>query len=178
MLAALQIARALRKHRARVTAFVPHHAMSAGTRIAPAAGEIVVDEHAVLGPVDPQLGDYPAASVVRVVETKPPAEVDDRTLILAGVAQKAIAQVRRHVEDLLQGRYEPEAAREIARILSEGTWTHDHPITFEEAQALGLHVRSGVPQEIYQLMALYPQPVRQTASVEYLPVPRRGQRTG
>ena len=53
---------------AQVTAVVPHYAMSGGTLIALAADEIVVDAHAALGPVDPQLGQYPAASLVEVSE--------------------------------------------------------------------------------------------------------------
>lgn len=103
---------------------------------------------------------------------KPPQEMDDQTLIMADVAAKAIAQLRQYVEELLEGRHEPEKVKELARVLSEGTWTHDYPITYEEAVRLGLHVKSGVPAEIYDLMALYPQPVRHTRSVEFLPVPR------
>jgi ClpP class serine protease len=59
VLAAEQIAEALLRHPAKVTVFVPHYAMSGGTLIALAADEIVMDENAVLGPVDPQLGQYP-----------------------------------------------------------------------------------------------------------------------
>ena len=66
VLAASQIARALRDHDGRVVAVVPHYAMSGGTLIALAADEIVIDPHAALGPVDPQLGQYPAASLVEV----------------------------------------------------------------------------------------------------------------
>ena len=36
--------------------------------------EIVMSEDAVLGPVDPQVGPYPAASVVKAVEAKPIAD--------------------------------------------------------------------------------------------------------
>src|SRR5437870_3892519 len=75
-LAATQIARAVFKHTGKVTVFVPHYAMSGGTLIALVADEIVMCEHAVLGPVDPQLGEYPAASIVKVVRQKPIAEVD------------------------------------------------------------------------------------------------------
>src|SRR5918999_352090 len=41
VLAALQIARAIHKHKGKVTAFIPHYAMSGGTLIALAANEIV-----------------------------------------------------------------------------------------------------------------------------------------
>src|ERR1700681_2108010 len=83
VLAALQIARAISNHKARVTVFVPHYAMSGGTLIALAADEIVMCDHSVLGPIDPQLGDSPAASLISVIDKKPVAKIDDRTLIMA-----------------------------------------------------------------------------------------------
>ncbi|RKY83400.1 hypothetical protein DRP98_07245 [candidate division KSB1 bacterium] len=171
VLASLQIARAINKHKGNVTVYVPHYAMSGGTLIALAADEIVMSEHAVLGPVDPQLGEYPAASLLTVVEKKPAAEIDDRTLILADVAEKAIHQVKDSVKELLSKNYSPEKAEELSQLLSQGTWTHDHPITFDEARQLGLHVSSDMPKEFYQLMSLYPQPVRRQPTVEYLPIP-------
>src|ERR1700704_1400785 len=61
VLAATQIGRAIREHKGKVTVFVPHYAMSGGTLISLAADEIVMSKHAVLGPVDPQLGQSPAA---------------------------------------------------------------------------------------------------------------------
>src|SRR5712672_1612714 len=101
VLAALQIARAVREHKGKVTVFVPHYAMSGGTLIALAADEIVMSKHAVLGPIDPQLGDSPAASLIKVTAEKPVAKIDDRTLILADVGRKAIAQVKECARDLL-----------------------------------------------------------------------------
>src|SRR5713101_9920090 len=133
VLAALQIARAIHKHQGKVTAFVPHYAMSGGTLIALAADEIVMSEHAVIGPVDPQLGQYPGASILKAVARKPVAEVDDQTLILADQAEKAISQVRDSVRELLADKCPPEKADELARLLSEGTWTHDYAITYETA---------------------------------------------
>src|ERR1700688_5073724 len=62
VLAALQIARAVRGHKGKVTVFVPHYAMSGGTLIALAADEIAMTPYSVLGPIDPQLRDLPAAS--------------------------------------------------------------------------------------------------------------------
>ena len=76
VLASEQIARAVRRHRAKVTVHVPHYAMSGGTLIAMAADEIVMDEHAVLGPLDPQIGEYPAVSILNAVERKPAARVE------------------------------------------------------------------------------------------------------
>jgi len=178
VLAALQIARAIHKHPGKVTAFVPHYAMSGGTLIALAADEIVMSEYAVLGPVDPQLGQYPAASILKAVARKPVAEVNDETLILADQAEKAMNQVRESVRQLLADKCPPEKAEELARLLSEGTWTHDHPITYETARSFGLPVRSDLPPEILDLMNLYPQPVRRQPTVEYLPIPRRYEGAG
>ncbi|MGE5552536.1 MAG: SDH family Clp fold serine proteinase [Betaproteobacteria bacterium] len=172
VLAALQIACAIKKHEGKVTAYVPHYAMSGGTLIALAADEIVMDEHAVLGPVDPQLGEFPAASLLKVVREKPMAKIDDRTLILADVAEKAISQLQRQVVELLADHMERPKAEELATILSEGRWTHDYPLTAAEARSLGLPVRTGMPVDFYRLMELYPQPMRRQPSVEYLPFPR------
>src|SRR5258706_2814662 len=83
VLAAVHIARALHEHTGKVIAFVPHYAMSGGTLIALAADEIVMSRHAVLGPVDPQVGQSPAASILKVLEKKPMAEIDDMTLIFS-----------------------------------------------------------------------------------------------
>ncbi len=176
VLASLQIAQAVRQHKGKVTVFVPHYAMSGGTLIALAADAIVMSPHAVLGPVDPQLGQYPAASLLKVVAKKPLAELDDQTLILADVAEKAVNQVRDSVQGLLARSQPPEKIADLARVLSTGTWTHDYPITLGEAQRLGLKVSSDMPPEVLQLMSLYPQPVRRQPSVEFLPIPRRAER--
>src|SRR5712691_8416542 len=120
VLASLQIAHAVRKHKGKVTVFVPHYAMSGGTLIALAADEIVMSPHAVLGPVDPQLGQYSAASLLKVVAKKPLVEVDDKTLILADVAEKALAQLRASVKEILARSQPPEKAEELAGLLSTG----------------------------------------------------------
>jgi ClpP class serine protease len=175
VLAATQIARAIRNRKGKVTVLVPHYAMSGGTLIGLAADEIVMSPHAVLGPVDPQLGEYPAASVVKAVSRKPIAEVDDKTLILADVGEKALIQVRESARELLTRSQSPERAGELAELLATGTWTHDFPITLDVAQKLGLKVRSDMPAEFLQLMSLFPQPVRRQPSVEYIPTRRRAE---
>ncbi len=171
VLAAAQIAHALRRHRAKVTIFVPHYAMSGGTLIALAADEIAMDPNAVLGPVDPQVGQSPAASILTVLERKKPEDIDDQTLIQADVSRKAIAQLKQTVEELLAERMPPEQARSLAETLATGTWTHDYAITVEAAKALGLPVTTDVPEEVYEFMALFRQPTRTRPSVEYVPIP-------
>ena len=174
VLAATQIARAIKAHKGKVTVFVPHMAMSGGTLIALGADEIVMCAHSMLGPIDPQVGQYPAVSVLKAVERKPIAEVDDATLILADIGQKAIVQLEAIATDLLRGRLDEAAAGALARVLCEGRWTHDYAITVDEARTIGLPVTDEMPDGILELMALFPQPTRMQPSVEYLPEPRPG----
>ncbi|AMW32834.1 ATP-dependent Clp protease proteolytic subunit [Fervidobacterium islandicum] len=169
VLAAEQIANALRKHKGKVTVFVPHYAMSGGTLIALAADEIVMDENAVLGPVDPQLGQYPAASILSVLEKKNINDIDDQTLILADIAQKAMKQMKEYVTDLLKEKY-PDKAEKLAEDLVSGKWTHDYPITVEKARELGIKVSTDMPKEIYALMSLYKNPTSGKPSVNYVPI--------
>ncbi len=177
VLAALQIARAIHKHPGKVTVFVPHYAMSGGTLIALAADQIVLSPHAVLGPVDPQLGRFPAASLLKLVQEKPIERIDDESLILADQAEKAIRQVRASLRELLADKYAAEKADALATMLSEGRWTHDHAITYEDAKEFGLCVSDQMPEEFMKLMTLYPQPVKHLPMVEYLPVPHHSPAT-
>jgi ClpP class serine protease len=171
VLAAEQIAFALKRHPAKVTVFVPHYAMSGGTLISLAADEIVMADNAVLGPVDPQLGQSPAASIVKVLERKPIKEIDDQTIIQADLAEKALRQVDRTVRELLRDRVADDKATSLARTLSGGTWTHDYPISVTEARELGLPVSTDLPQEVSEMMSLYPQTTQRRPSVEYIPLP-------
>ncbi len=172
VLAAKQIAMALKRHPGKVTVFVPHYAMSGGTLIALAADEIIMDPNAVLGPVDPQLGQYPAASIIAAVKKKKPDDVDDQTLILADVSEKAMRQLKDTVKEILEDKMDAKKAEELADLLSRGEWTHDYPIMYEHARELGLPVSTDMPEEVYQFMNLFPQPISQKLqSVQYIPAP-------
>lgn len=178
VLASAQIAMALSKHPGKVTVFIPHYAMSGGTLIALAADEIVMDPNAVMGPVDPQLGEYPAVSILNAIRKKSVDELDDKTLILGDVAEKAINQVHNFVKSLLIEKHGEEKAEEIAKVLTEGRYTHDYPITVDEAKKLGLNVSTEMPSEIYTLMQLYPQAQSLKQSVQYIPVPYKTKNGG
>ncbi|MBI3741372.1 MAG: ATP-dependent Clp protease proteolytic subunit, partial [Chloroflexi bacterium] len=174
VLAAEQIAHALIHHQAAVTVFVPHYAMSGGTLVALAADKIIMDPNAVLGPIDPQLGQYPAASILNVMKIKSVNKIDDETLILADVAKKALWQVNKTVQEILIGNaMGKKQAAALANALTSGKWTHDYPIAFEEAKALGMPVSAEMPAEVLELMELYPQGGGRRPSVQYIPVPYR-----
>lgn len=171
VLASEQIANALARRTARVSVLVPHYAMSGGTLIALAADEVIMDENAVLGPVDPQIGQYPAVSILSVLSQKPPDQVDDQTLILADISRKAIRQVQDTVRRIACCHYSQDAANKLAEEMASGRWTHDYPISVEEAKELGINVSTDMPREIYQLMNLYPQAQQRRPSVEFIPMP-------
>ena len=176
VLASDQIAHALKRHPGRVTVIVPHYAMSGGTLVALAADEILMDPDAVMGPVDPQLGNplrgsWPAASIIAALE-QPNPNRDDETLILGDIARKAVVQVHDTVVDLVGDRM-PAEAETLATTLSEGRWTHDYPIRPEQARELGLPVGDAVPEGVYELMDGYPRRGGRRPSVEFIPTPYR-----
>src|SRR5688572_13041045 len=176
VLAAMQIARAVEAHPAKVTVYVPVYAMSGGTLIALAADEIAMGEFSVLGPIDPQIAGFPAASIAKVPKIKPIEQVFDLTLVLADVSEKALEQVKRGAVELLTPQMEEGAARALAEKLAGGHWTHDYALTAEEARTLGLPVKVAMPNQVLDLMKLYPQPIQQSG-VDFLPIdmPRRRQ---
>jgi len=169
LLAAMQIARALKAHPSKVTVHVPVYAMSGGTLLALAAGEIVMDSFSVLGPIDPQIMGVPAASVVDVKSQKPAGDINDLTLVLANISEKALKQVKAGALELIGNRLASAQAESLVEKLAGGQWTHDYALTAREAAELGLNVKSGIPPSIMKLMQLYPQPVRMLPSVEFLP---------
>ena len=178
-LAATQIAFALEAHRGRKTVMVPHYAMSGGTLIAMAADEIMMDANAVLGPVDPQLGDqqgmYAASSILKVVEKKKVDELDDRTLYLAEESKKAIDQMKETVRNLVKDIHDEEATERIVEELVSGKYTHDFPITAKDTcDLLGECVKTDLPREVYTLMSLYKMENRpRRPSVEFVPLTHR-----
>jgi ClpP class serine protease len=177
VLAAMQIARAVEAHKAKVTVFVPVYAMSGGTLIALAADEIVLGEFSMLGPIDPQIAGLPAASIVRARQAKPVENVFDLTLVLADMSEKAVSQVKRGAVELLTPRLDKASAEALAEKLAGGHWTHDYALTPQEATELGLPVKVDMPAEVLTLMKLYPQPVQQSG-VEFLPLELPTKRKG
>ncbi len=168
VLAAEQIALAVYRHPARVRVIVPHYAMSGGTLIALAADKIIMDQNAVLGPVDPQISGYPAASIQNVIEMKNIDEIDDETLIKGDIARKATIQLENFIKKILKNKFEPEEIEKIILNLSRGKFTHDFPLTCEVLQELNIDHHTDLPEDIYELMELYPQPSKGRPSVYYV----------
>ncbi|MCR4324427.1 MAG: hypothetical protein NUV69_01945 [Candidatus Curtissbacteria bacterium] len=177
VLASEQIAFALKRHKGKVTVFIPHYAMSGGTFIALAADNIVMSQNAVLGAIDPQLGDpqtgaFPAVSILKALKTANPNR-DDKTLIYGDIAQKAQNQIYEATQNLLLKHFSKNKAVKIAQILTSGRRTHDYPIFVEELKVIGLPVSDKIPEEIYSLMKLYPKEKYASRGVEFIPAPYR-----
>jgi ClpP class serine protease len=170
VLAAEQIANALSDHKGKVTVFVPHYAMSGGTLIALAANEIVMDTNAVLGPVDPQIGGMPASSILSVLQIKKPNQISDEMLILADVAAKARIELASFVLEILQKRLPKDKAVTLATALTEGSVTHDFPLTVSLLKKTGLPISTAMPRTVYDIMDLYPQAGAGRPSVLYVPL--------
>ena len=174
VLAAEQIAFALKRHKGKVTVFVPHYAMSGGALIALSGDEIVMDPNAVLGPVDPQLGtpqaSYAAASIMKAL-SQPNPNRDDQTLILGDLAEKALRQVKATLKKLLLEHHSEADAERIATRLATGEVTHDFALGVEELGSLGIEVHEDMPLELYEVMDLFPQATQRRPGVEFIPVP-------
>ena len=143
--------------------------------IALASDKIIMSRAAALGSLDPVLGSpgigyYPAASIVHALSV-PNRNREDTTLILGDIAKKGLDQIYKSVFKLLSKHFDEKKASSLAFTLTQGRWTHDHPLFFEQVKDLGLPVTDNVPNEIYELMQLYSQPTRMRGGVEFIPSP-------
>jgi ClpP class serine protease len=169
LLPSIQIARALKNHEAKTRAIVPHYAMSGGTIIALACDEIVMDPDAVIGPIDPQVGDvirgaYPAHSWIYTTEMKGKS-ADDASFVMRHISEKALRLMQDLLQELLTDRMDQEEIRRISAKLLGGENIHNLPISAAEAKELGLPVTTLVPKEVHRYMATF-RTVK--TSVEYL----------
>lgn len=154
VIAASQIARVLRAHTPGVTAIVPQYAMSGGTFLCLASDQILMDENAMLGPVDPQLNGMPASAYMRVLKEKEKNSVGDETMMMADMSEKATAQLQQMAYQLLEPKLGAERATAVSVALTEGRWTHDHPLYVEQLREMGLPVSTAVPEEFRLLLGL------------------------
>ena len=158
-LAAQMMAMAIKFHPAKVTVMVPFYAMSGGSLMTLAAGEIRMEKYSVLGPVDPQIptpdGMYPAGSLTTLAKTKPIQFITDRMVIMSDVANLEIENAKAFVMWLLEGKMDKEQAERVADFLARGYMSHATPITLDVARAIGLNVVEGIPDKVYELFKTF-----------------------
>ncbi|HEY9792894.1 MAG TPA: hypothetical protein V6D22_21010 [Candidatus Obscuribacterales bacterium] len=170
-LASEQVAHALTRHKAKVTVFVPHYAMSGGTLLAFAADELVMCPDAILGALDPVIGQFPAAAIISVSERKTPEQMADNTFLLVDQAKKAVRQMEMLLKKLLSKRMDEQRAETLSKTLTAGRWTQDYPISIEELREFGFAVSTDMPEDVLLLMNLYPQDARRRPSVDFIAAP-------
>ncbi|HET8687523.1 MAG TPA: hypothetical protein VFM18_12785 [Methanosarcina sp.] len=171
--ASIQIARALRRHPKNTKVIIPHYSMSGGTVIALAANEIVMDKDAVIGPIDPQIGDllrgtFPAPSWIYAAETKK-EKADDTTLVMCDISRKALKLTRNVAKELLEGKIQPgpggeSKLDEVVEKLVSGEMIHSAPLSASEAKEIGLPINTDFPEDVHEFMKLF-KPVKK--NVEY-----------
>jgi ClpP class serine protease len=158
-LAAQMMAMAIKFHPSKVTVIVPFYAMSGGSLMSLAAGEIRMEKYSVLGPVDPQIptpdGMYPAGTLAALVKTKPIQNITDRMVIMSDVANLEIENAKAFVIWLLDGKMDKEQAERVAEFLARGSMSHGTPITLDVARAIGLNVVEGIPDKVYELFKTF-----------------------
>lgn len=153
-LAAEMIGSALKQHPAKVTAIVPFYAMSGGTLIALAAGEILMEDFAVLGPLDPQINGMASGSLLALLEKKPIEAIADETILWADLAAKALTEVKGYIAWFLDGKKIGAKQREtIADFLTGGYVAHSRPLSFETLSGLKLPVKRGVPGLVWEFFS-------------------------
>lgn len=157
--AAQMMAMAIKFHPAKVTVMVPFYAMSGGSLMSLAAGEIRMEKYSVLGPVDPQIptpgGMHPAGALATLIKTKPIQTISDKMVILAEAGNLEIENAKAFVIWLLEGKMDKQQAESVADFLARGYMAHATPITLDVARSLGLNVVEGVPDKVYELFKTF-----------------------
>jgi ClpP class serine protease len=157
--AAQMMAMAIKFHPAKVTVMVPFYAMSGGSLMSLAAGEIRMEKYSVLGPVDPQIptpgGMHPAGALATLMKTKPIQTISDKMVILAESGNLEIENAKAFVMWLLEGKMDKQQAESVADFLARGYMAHATPITLDVARSLGLNVVEGVPDKVYELFKTF-----------------------
>jgi membrane-bound ClpP family serine protease len=146
-----------------IRAVVPQLALSAGTMIACACGEIMMGLHSSLGPTDPQLGGLPAHGVVEEFAQAANEIKEDAAKIpvwqpiiakynptLIGECQKAIKWTDNIVSEWLEtgmfaGTRDPGPRARANKVMKELadhalTLSHARHIDYERAREIGLRV--------------------------------------
>jgi hypothetical protein len=154
------MARLLRSKFKKITVFVPHFALSAGTMIACVGDEIVMDVTSQLGPFDAQVdvkgyGTISASAVRKGIEITEDyyhrkGIRETRDLVegrIDPVVQGLVEEAQRAgelylTETLTMAKYKKSVVERIVKMLVWDFPTHEFPITEERARDLGLRVAS------------------------------------
>jgi hypothetical protein len=172
--AAEQIINYLRQKYSHIRVIVPLYAMSAATMIACAADEIIMGKESALGPIDPQFqtaaGSMPAHAIkeefefaLKSVKEEPKTAafwVPKLSTVEHGYYSLALTEIRRSitlVRDWLERHMKLNAAdadRIATWLGSDRHGSHGKPISFPEANAVGLKVTALEADQNFQNLVL------------------------
>lgn len=154
-LAAELVAMALKLHPGPTTVIVPFYAMSGGSLIAIAADKILMERESILGPLDPQIANFSAGTILRLLRRKPIETISDEMVLLAERAQQSLDQVKEFVKWLLQDKMPRREREALAVFLTGGYISHETPVVLEVLRGYGLPVSEGVPEGVHELFRTF-----------------------
>lgn len=153
MQAAEVIINALHNHKGKIRVYIPHYAASAGTMLALIADDVYLGKNAYISPIDPQMGPFSAASIVKFCDrTTPGSWLGDLTKLFRRDAEAAMTRVQELIFKAVYGRGDHT---EIFQELASGKYNHDRPIFFSEASRTIPYIHSGIPPDIHRLFDLH-----------------------
>ncbi|PHS22924.1 MAG: hypothetical protein COA85_10545 [Robiginitomaculum sp.] len=151
-LPSFMIADAIRKHDGDVQVYVPYVAMSGGTIIALAAGEVCMGKVARLGPVDTVYGGYTYSTLKALsIEKGGNDKLSDEVLLTVIEADKYEAYSKNEVKSFTHENHMPKDGAHIAEELSAGKMSHNQGLDFSQVKAMGMNVKDSCPELVYQI---------------------------
>ncbi len=88
---------------------------------------------------------------------------------MAYIASMAVKNMKGFVDHLLQEKMDKQKADRVAEFLTGGYITHDTPLTLETAESMGLPVKEGVPEKVFDLFLTCDFGVCERPSLTYVP---------
>lgn len=141
---ALMISRILKQYPGKIRTIIPQFAMSGGTLLALSTDEIIMNETACLGPVDPQLGSLfkfgSAKSWDKIVKFKG-KRAEDQSISFALEGDKYTRTIRNHLMDTIDFGMKTKDKEELATFLTSGGVEHAYSLTPDRLRKMGLPIK-------------------------------------
>ena len=130
-----------KRHKGKVTAFIPQFAYSAGSQIALAADEIVMEENATLGPFDVQLfGVVPAFDILEMIKGREGKDISELWEVLGHKSRKNVDADEELIRRALGDRYEKKVVDQVISHMLGEKFDHSHTFSPYELREMGLEI--------------------------------------
>lgn len=136
LFAAETIINAIFSRKGKVRIHIPYYACSAGTLIALAADEIIMHEHAYIGPIDPQYTmGISATSISKFDASSSTSWVGDVVQLMKSDSDRSITRVKGLVSKICSSRaIHDNEDDHLCDELASGKYNHDQPIFYRDIQ--------------------------------------------